>query len=158
MDTQRQYGQHELMSVYSPTTPVTQGTTTSPLINASLRESWHPTQQSPSNNPTTPSQPSQMYPLNRSQDHMGFASLPANFMPHHPANSFRSSEPRQPSHHDSLNHDISPNVTQGGTSIGPSRILTRRQRALQRQNGHQVSAQSPQSTEAMDVNSVRSPY
>ena len=153
MDTQ-QY--RRLMPLYSPTTPVSQGTT-SPQINASLPDSsWHPNHQPSPNNSPSSAQPAQMYSLvNRSSDHVDYASLSASFISQHQPGSYSPPEHPQSSHPDPLDQDMSQGLTQVDSSIGPSRILTRRQRALLQQGGRRASGHSSASAETIDTNSVR---
>lgn len=109
-------------------------------INASMAEAnWN--HHSSSNASSSSGQVSQLYPIvPRSADHVDYSSPSASSFIHHSdlyAGHHQSHAPEGSSHPSSLS------LNQVESSIGPSRVLTRRQRAVIHQGGvRRVSAPS----------------
>ena len=118
-------------------------------LNASMPDSTAWRDSSSSSSPSEHS--SQVYSMNHSPDQVNYATLSAPFISQHQTSPYPSPPHQQSPHSDSIDNDMSSTLPQVDSSVGPNRVLTRRQRALQRHGGRRVSDSSSLSAESKEV-------
>jgi hypothetical protein len=119
-------------------------------IHASMnKSSWNPNHQSAPNNSPSPGQASPMFSIANRAGDMDYPSPAASvasssYIHHHQQENFTGLHQSPPLNTDSSNDVMASQFTQVESNIGPSRVLTRRQRAALEQSslGRVVSAPS----------------